>query len=369
MSNRSEVQKIISYFFNDNNFNFKGFGSGHIHDTFLIEFNGKSNHDFILQKINHLIFKDVAGMMQNIDLVTKALKRKLEQLNNSDFKTTEIVETKEGELYYEDSNGNYWRIFTFISNSISFDKVTSEIQAFEAGYAFGIFQKLLSDFPAEKLSVTIPEFHNMKYRFANLRKAVKNDKYNKVVHVKTEIEFAESRSVEMITLYQMIEDGIIPLRVTHNDTKFNNVLLHNDTKKVLGVIDLDTVMPGSVLYDFGDAIRTIINTREEDESDLRKIFVSLPFFEAFAKGYLQETLHLLTEKEIRYLVIACRYMTFIMGLRFLTDYLEGDIYYKTKYKEHNLQRAKAQFKLVACMEEKSILMETIIRKLVTDNFK
>ncbi|UZR98337.1 phosphotransferase enzyme family protein [Chondrinema litorale] len=357
------ITNIIHLFFPTNHFTYQLFGSGHIHDTFLVELDGNKDDRYILQKVNHHVFKDVEGMMQNIDLVTKTLKNKLDQVQDNQFKTTEIISTSENKLYAKDEMGSYWRMYSFLSNSTSYDKVTDKIQAFEAGYAFGKFQKLLSDLPADKLVATIPDFHNMKFRINNFNKAIDADKVDRVKDVSKEIAFVKQRASEMIWMYELIEKGDIPLKVTHNDTKFNNVLLDKETQKGLSVIDLDTVMPGSVLFDFGDAVRTIVNTKDEDEEDTSTISVSLAFFEAFAEGFLKEVRANMNQAELDNLVLCGRYMTFIMGLRFLTDFVEGDVYYKIKNPLHNKQRAKAQFALIERMEEYEEEMQTIIDKL------
>lgn len=354
------IEKIISEFqIGEGEFNHKPFGSGHINDTYLLE-GEDPQQKYLLQRINHEVFRNVEGLMQNMHLVTTHLKRKLSVAKDGHFTTVSIIPTRQGKLYHQDEKGNYWRVQTFIPNSTTYDTVTTEAQAFEAGYAFGKFQHLLRDIPVVSLKETIPDFHNMAYRFRNFAAAIEKDPLGRKASVMEEIRFALNRKQVMENLYAHVSQGDVPLRITHNDTKFNNVLLDKDTHHAICIIDLDTVMPGVAWYDFGDSVRTIVNTAEEDEKDLEKIEVNLSLFEAFTKGYLQETSSLLTELEIDQMAFSAHYMTFIMGIRFLTDYLEGDVYYKTKHEHHNLQRCRAQFRLVSQMEAHADEMKKIV---------
>lgn len=324
------------------------FGSGHINDTFLITTN--QDVKYLLQRINHRVFTDVAGLMRNMQLVTQHLREKLDEDISHQFTTPEIIPTRDGKLYYQASD-DYWRVLSYIPNSVSYDLVTSEEQAFQAGYGFGYFQKLLNDLPADFLAITIPDFHNMESRFQKFHRAISEDAVGRKSQVRVEIAFALERQAAMESWYRLVADQVFPLRVTHNDTKFNNVLLDQYSQQAICVIDLDTVMPGVVGYDFGDAIRTIVNTAEEDEEDLAKINVNQSYYRAFAKGFLQELGPFLTQAEKENLAFSANYMTFIMGLRFLTDYLQGDVYYKVQHPEHNLLRARNQFTLVSKLEE------------------
>ncbi|MDF9796943.1 Ser/Thr protein kinase RdoA (MazF antagonist) [Catalinimonas alkaloidigena] len=369
IGDKFQVDEIISKFkVGDDDFDYKPFGSGHINDTFLVFDNQHGEADeatqrkYLLQRINHEVFRDVDGLMRNMNLVTTRLQSELGKSEEMDFTTVRIIPAHDDKLYYLDSWGNYWRMQTFIPNSTTYDRVTSEKQAFEAGYAFGKFQLLLENIDVNSLKETIPDFHNMEYRFKNFEAALQKDAVSRKASVEKEILFALARQEEMENLYEQVKNVKVPIRITHNDTKFNNVLLDKHTHKAICVIDLDTVMPGVIWYDFGDSIRTIVNTADEDEVDLAKIEVDINFFEAFTQGYLQETALLLTELEVNQLAFSSRYMTFIMGLRFLTDYLSGDVYYKTKHEHQNLQRARAQFKLVSQMERKSNEMEEIVLK-------
>lgn len=341
------------------------YGSGHINDTFLIR-NLDASPDYLLQRINHQVFKDVEALMTNIWQVTNHINQKLALPENKDtgFQTITIIPDIHGQLYYQDAEGYFWRMQTFIPHSISYDVVSSDAQSFQAGKAFGKFQALLYDLPGETLKETIPDFHNMESRLAKFTQALEADSTGRRSSVEKEIHFIWERQQEMLAMYQHISNGDFPLRITHNDTKFNNVLLDKNTQQAVCVIDLDTVMPGVVHFDFGDAVRTIANTAAEDEKDTEKIRVNLQFYEAFARGYLQETSFFLSSVEIEHLWFSAHYMTFIMGLRFLTDYLSGDVYYKIQHPEHNLQRVRAQFKLLSSLEEQHTTIQAMISRVI-----
>lgn len=338
------------------------FGSGHIHDTYKVTQKAKGEN-YLLQYINHKVFKDVTGMMQNIQLVTEHLSQKLDVLTYPSFFTLKIVPTLDGKPFFYKSAYGYWRVYTFVENSIGYDRATSAQQAAEAGKAFGLFQALLADMDASQLVATIPNFHNMVFRLQNLDNAIKLNKAGRLNEVKGLLQFVESRRQSMRAFYKEIEQGKVPNRITHNDTKFNNVLLDAETQKAKAVVDLDTAMPGTLLYDFGDAIRTICNTREEDEPIVESIDFAIPFFKAFTKSYFKEVGQTITPKEKEMLVFSAKYMTMIMGIRFLTDFLEGDVYYKTNHKQHNLNRVRAQFKLIELIEEKEVELQRIVEKI------
>ena len=352
--------KVLSAFLNDP-CEIVSFGTGHIHNTYKIT-KQTTGESFLLQHINHKVFKDVAGMMQNIKQVTAHLAKRLDN-KYPGFTTLEVIPTLDNQLFFYQKNYGYWRLCTFIENSIGYDKAISAQQAAEAGKAFGLFQALLSDMQATQLNTTIPDFHNMAYRIDNLDKAVITDAKGRLQEVSTEISFVNTRRKQMIEFYQEIASGKLPIRITHNDTKFNNVLLDVKTHQAKAVVDLDTVMPGSLLYDFGDAIRTICNTCEEDEADTENIDFSIPFFKAFSESYFKEVGQTLTQKEKSLLVFSAKYMTMIMGVRFLTDYLEGDVYYKINHKKHNLQRVKAQFRLIEVMEKNEKALQRIVDEI------
>ena len=337
------IQNIIPY------------GSGHINDTYKVETDEKN---YLLQRINHEIFKNIEGLTDNIVKITTYLNQKIEK-DNLLMQSLKINKTADGKYIFRDDSGNYWRLFDFVENSISYDLVKNREIACEGGRAYGWFVNILNDFPVNELVETIPDFHNAKFRIGNFRKAVRNDIVNRSRGVKYEIEALEERTGEMMHLYSLAQDGKIPMRVTHNDTKFNNVLFNKKGKGIC-VIDLDTVMPGFVFYDFGDAIRTFTNTANEDEQDLEKVSVNMDLFEGFAKGFLSQAKAILTPLEIDNLAFSTRYIAYEQSIRFLTDYLEGDIYYKTKYPEHNLHRAKTQLKLLESLEGNFEKMKGIV---------
>lgn len=350
----------------------KPFGTGHINDTFLIRNSDKNYPDYLLQRINHHIFKDVEGVVVNIARVSAHLDSKLK----NDFKSEKSVEqvltlipTLEGVLYLKDEDGNYWRMYEFIANSISYDLVESPKQAFEGGEAFGRFQLMLADMDTALLTETLANFHNITFRLANYKKALTADIANRAKDVSEEIALIKEHEEWMCSLYKMGEDGLLPKRITHNDTKFNNILFDKNDN-VICIIDLDTVMPGYVAYDFGDAIRTLVNTAEEDEADLTKINVNMPLFKAYADGYLKEAVNFLTKDELKSLYYAVFLFPYMQAVRFLTDYLQGDTYYKIAYAEHNLVRTKAQFKLFkelyAQKEEISKILEESALKAIAD---
>ena len=334
---------------------FKPFGSGHINDTYRLINADSGGNDYLLQRINHHVFKDVPLLMNNLRNVTRHLRQKV----NSDKNALIIIDAKSGCPYFKDDEGNYWRVFYFLKGTKSYDQVETEKQAFEGGKAFGRFVALLSDLDTSLVKDSIPNFHNIEYRLANLQKAIEEDKAGRLKSVQPEIEFINSHSAKMSKILQLGKAGILPKRIIHNDTKFNNVLLDGDDRAQC-VIDLDTVMPGFVAYDFGDSIRTIINTVAEDGADTDAIDLNIPLFEAYTRGYLQETKGFLTQPEKDSLIKGVLLMPYIQAVRFLTDYLDGDIYFKIHSPDHNLQRTRTQFALVKKLEENQELLEQII---------
>src|SRR6185312_2954276 len=339
----------------------KPFGSGHINDTFRVV--TSPGDGYLLQRINHFVFKDVPGLMDNIANVTRHLKEKLAGFPgaNPAKEVLTLVENKDNGYYIDDEAGNYWRVFLFLKDTKSYDLVKTEKQAFEGGKAFGRFQALLADMDPSLIVDTIPNFHNIEYRLSNLDKAIAADSQNRVGDVMPEIEFIDRRREQMKHILLSGRAGILPKRITHNDTKFNNVLLDKHDRAQC-VIDLDTVMPGYAAYDFGDAIRTIINTAPEDEPDLARIGLKIPLFTAFVKGYLEQTASFLTDPELNSLIEGALLLPYIQGVRFLTDYLDGDNYFKIHFPQHNLQRARAQFKLVEKLENEKENLNAIILK-------
>ena len=359
------LKKIAEQFnLNGNVDKIEPFGNGHINDTFKIFISEPELPDYILQRKNHLVFKDIPGMMQNIVRVTNHIREKLEKEQAEDISKRVIthIPCVDGNYFHKDSKGNYWTVFLFIPGSKSVEKIENYSHAYLAGKGFGKFQEQLADLPGDPLNETIIDFHNIEFRYRNFRKALEINYQNRVTETQSEIKFALQHEAEMHTLIKGQKAGDIPLRITHNDTKINNILF-DEKGEILCVIDLDTVMPGLVHFDFGDAIRTAACTTEEDETDLNKITINLEIFEAFAKGFLEETKSFLTDKEISLLAHAAKFMTFIMGIRFLTDYLEGDVYYKIKHPKHNIERARAQFKLVSEMTKNEDKMNRIIQQL------
>ncbi len=325
-------------------------GDGHINDTYRVTgLNGAGEEKhYILQRINTTIFRDVDQVMQNIQGVTSFLRG----FAGDPREVMQLVCTREGSAYYRDAQGGCWRLYIFVEDSLCLKTPESTEDFRQCALAFGRFQNMLKDFPVEQLSETIPDFHNTPKRFARLMDAVARDPLGRAAQVRQEIAFAVAREDFYSILTDLNAKGVLPTRVTHNDTKINNVLLDKDTRRALCVIDLDTVMPGLAANDFGDSIRSGAVTAKEDEADLSKIHLDLTMYRAFLEGFLEGCGGQLTPEEIRCLPIGAKMMTAECGIRFLTDYLEGDTYFKIHYPEHNLVRCRSQFKLVADMEAK-----------------
>jgi len=341
------------------------YGSGHINDTFKVDTRQSAAPDYILQRINHQVFKNVPKLQENILRVTMHLRKKLESIPGSDpdRETLTLISGPDQLPYYHDADGNFWRMYLFIRDNKSYNRVQIPDQAYEGGKAFGRFQRLISDLEGNPLFETIPHFHDMAMRLDTFFETIHRDPHHRTKKARDEIRFVEQRAEEMKKIQQLGQAGFIPERITHNDTKFNNVLLDlND--KGLCVIDLDTVMQGYIHYDFGDAIRTSTNTADEDESDLSRVKMDLQLFKSFSEGFLKETGLLLNKTEVEHLAFSSRMMTFIIGLRFLTDYMDGDHYFKIQREDHNLSRARTQFKLVGSMEEQAQQMEDTINGIV-----
>ncbi|MGW8315100.1 MAG: phosphotransferase enzyme family protein [Bacteroidales bacterium] len=339
-------------------------GGGHINDSYHLVNSEKGKPDFLLQRVNHYVFKDVELLMKNMAIVTDHIASIIRKTDpeNLDRKSLRIIPTKNGDSFYKDPEGNYWRVLNFIQDHVVYERATDPEIAYEGARMFGNFTFLLSGVDAGKLGDTIPRFHNIKWRLSNLRDSIREDAAGRVGLVKDEIRYVEKSADLMSTIQELGEKGTIPLRVTHNDTKINNVLFDRN-KKGLCVIDLDTVMPGYVHYDMGDGIRTFTNTGEEDDENLENIRMDLDLYKAFASGFLDSTRDILTPAETDTLVYAGLLFPYIMGVRFLTDYIAGDVYYKIKHKEHNLVRARAQLKLAQDGESKLDRCKEIIRSL------
>ena len=341
------------------------YGSGHINDTVrltcALENGGQKR--YILQRMNDGIFKNPVELMENVMNVTSFLRKKIvERGGDPERETLNVIRTVDGDNFLKDEDGDFWRMYIFIENATSFDMVRTPEDFYNSAVSFGNFQLLLQDYPAATLHETIPNFHNTVSRFADFKKAVEEDVCGRAKEVQDEIRFVMEREADTHVICDALANGEIPLRVTHNDTKLNNIMIDNETGKGICVIDLDTVMPGSALYDYGDSIRFGASTGAEDEKNLELITCDMGLFEIYTKGYVEGCGGSLTEKEIRMLPMGARLMTLECGMRFLADYLQGDVYFKIHRPEHNLDRARTQFKLVADMEKKWDEMAGIVEK-------
>jgi hypothetical protein len=340
------------------------FGSGHINDTYRLTFETEDGtKHFILQRMNRKVFLKPVELMENIRGVTAWLRRKIEEAGGDpERETLNVVETSDGQPYYVDSEGEYWRCYHFIEHASCYDQVKDDNDFYQSAVAFGHFQSLLSDYPAETLHETIPDFHNTVDRFAKFQAALAADACGRAKDVQEEICFVLERESLAHVLCDMQSSGELPLRVTHNDTKLNNIMIDDATGKGICVIDLDTVMPGLAVHDFGDSIRFGASTGAEDEQDLSKISCDLHLYEVYTKGFIEGCGGALTGREIDMLPMGAILMTFECGMRFLTDHLEGDHYFRIHRENHNLDRARTQFKLVKDMEEKLDAMKAITEK-------
>lgn len=345
-------------------FSWERYGSGHINDTFrLVCRDEGSAKQYILQRINHEIFTDPVSLMKNIAGVTAFLREKITaQGGDPDRETLNITKAKDGKNYFKDSDGNYWRGYAFIEGATTYDKVRNPEDFYQSGKAFGHFQRQLAEYPADQLSETIVDFHNTPARLLTFKKAVEEDRCGRAHLVEDEIKFVMDRAGEAGLAMEMLKEGKLPLRVTHNDTKLNNIMIDDSTGEAICIIDLDTIMPGLSIFDFGDSIRFGANTADEDEPDVSKVSLSLPLFEIFTKGYLEGCQGSLTPEEKAMLPMGAKLMTLECGIRFLTDFLQGDTYFRISRENHNLDRTRTQFGLVADMEKKWKEMEEIVRK-------
>ncbi len=328
------------------------YGYGHINDTYAVYVHrdGSVNR-YILQRINDYVFKDPVALMENVTRVTRHLRKKIQASGgNAERETLNVVPTVRDRTFYLSPQGNYWRGYIFIKDAQTYQNVVNMAHIYNAARAFGRFQAYLSDFPADQLHEVIPDFHHTRKRFETFEKVLDADPVNRAHSVKEEIDFIEARAEETSVLVDMKAQGELPERVTHNDTKFNNVMIDNETGEGICVIDLDTVMPGLALYDFGDAVRSAANSASEDEPDLSKVYIDLEVYAQIAHGYLDAARDFLTPMEIEYLPFAAKLMTFENAIRFLTDYLEGDVYYKIHRERQNLDRCRTHLKLVRDMD-------------------
>jgi hypothetical protein len=333
------------------------YGSGHINDTYCAVFHQQAQPmRYILQRINTGIFRNPIALMENIQRVTSHLAAKSAAEPDRGRRVLTLIPARGGHAWYVDAEGGYWRAYRFIEDAHTYDAVESAQQAYQAARAFGHFQKLLVDLPAPLLHSTIPDFHNTPRRFAAFEEALAADAVGRAIHVRAEIEFAFARRF----IAAVLLDANLPERVTHNDTKFNNVLLDDATGEGICVIDLDTVMPGLSLYDFGDMVRTTTSPAMEDEQDLSKVTMQFPMFEALLRGYLSSAGNFLTKAEKQHLAVAGKVIAFEQGIRFLADYLTGDTYYKIHRDGHNLDRCRTQFRLVESIEQHEEAMNRLV---------
>jgi Ser/Thr protein kinase RdoA (MazF antagonist) len=337
------------------------FGNGHIHDTFAVTLRtpGGSRRE-VLQRVNHHVFRDVPAVQRNIELVTAHVRAKLSGAADLERRVLTFHQTHQGGTFHRDEDGNFWRLCPLLEGTVSHDNLSGPEQAEEVARAFGEFQLLLADLDAGQLAETIPFFHDGPRRLAAFRAAREADVKGRVAGAGPEIAFVEDRADVYRVLADEVAAGRIPVRITHNDTKVNNVLMDEATGRAVCVIDLDTVMPGLAVYDFGDMVRTGANSGDEDDRDLNRVSLDEARFEAMLRGYLASAGGFLNAAEREHLVFACRYFALLIGTRFLTDHLAGDTYFRIHREDHNLQRARAQFKLAASIEAR----ETALRALV-----
>ncbi len=335
----------------------KPLGEGFINDTFVVKTEGNAP-DYILQRKNHVIFPDVPGMMENIKAVTEHIKTKV---SDPLRETLTVIPAKDGKLYVQEGE-NYWAVCLFIPGTTSPLRADTPYLAYQGGLGTGRFQALLADFD-KPLNETIKGFHNIRWRFLQWDETIAADPVGRVEHLQEEISWIESRRKEMMDFWALVEDGTIPMHVTHNDTKISNILFNESDGSMLCMIDLDTVMSSTSLNDFGDAIRSYTNTGAEDDRNLDNVGMSLEMFKAYAEGYLHEQKASMVQSELDHLAFSARYITFEQVLRFLMDYIDGDRYYKIAYHDHNLVRTHAQYKLLQSMEEQYEQMCGIIRNI------
>ena len=340
------------------------YGTGHINDTYCAVFHQEGRPvRVILQRVNTDIFKNPAALMENISRVTSHVATKLQDQSDSHRRVLTLIPSRDGQAWHREEDGHCWRMYRFIEDAHTYDSVQSPQQAFQAAHAFGQFQSLLADLPAPRLQDTIPDFHNTPMRFAAFERAVAADTANRAALAKSEIEFAFARQ----SIAGVLLSAGLPERVTHNDTKLNNVLFDDATGEALCVIDLDTVMPGLSLYDFGDMVRTATSPAEEDESDLAKVTMQFPMFEALVRGYLSTAGSFLTQEEKQHLAFAGKLLAFEQGIRFLADHLAGDPYYKVHRPGHNLDRCRTQFKLIQSIEQQEEAMNQLVNELISES--
>lgn len=337
-------------------------GSGLVNDTYRME-TADDGPDYVLQRINHHVFRDVELLQRNIERITSHIRRKLVEAGEAepDRKVVRLIPLRDGALYLKEGE-DYWRVMVLVPRSRTHESIDDPRLAYDTGVAFGRFQSMLSDLPEGALGATIPDFHNIEFRLRTFRETVRRDPAGRLAGVNWLVDELLSRSGPMCRAEELYRQGVLPKRVSHCDTKINNVLFDEEDRP-LCVIDLDTTMPGFVISDFGDFIRTAANTGAEDDSDLDRVGVDMEIFRAFSRGYVASTADFLTPVEKELLPFGARLLTYMQTVRFLTDYLDGDHYYKTAYPEHNRQRSLAQFRLLQRIEEREPEMAAFIASL------
>jgi len=363
--NRYDLKDICSHFRIEETFvEAVPYGTGHINDTYASTFSTDSGTvRYIHQRINHAIFRNAEKLMENIERVTAHVQKKVTEQGGDPLRESlNLVPAEDGLSFFRDSSGNFWRTYIFIERARTYDIIEKPVHVSNASAAFGTFQKILADLPGERLFETIPDFHNTKKRFSTFVQTLEQDPLNRAQEAQPEIDFVLEREQDASVLVDLLEKGDVPERVTHNDTKFNNVMIDDETDEGICVIDLDTVMPGLVMYDFGDSVRIGASTALEDEKDLSKVHMNIALFERLAGGYLKTADEFLTSPEIGNLAFSAKLLTFECGMRFLTDFIDGDNYFKIHREGHNLDRCRTQFKMVGEMEEQMEDMESIIEK-------
>ena len=366
--NRSLEDAVYAFGFGNQCSYVKPFGEGHINETYAVYMPKHDGNDvplYVLQRININVFKNPDQVMDNIFGVTEYLRSIIRRDGGDlDRESLSYIKTKSGDSYFEDEKGQPWRCLHYVPNSVCYQQVEKPEQFYQSALSFGHFLKQLGDYPAESLYETIPQFHDTRKRFRDFEDAQRKDVKNRARLCRQEIDFVLSRKDDCGVLMNQLEEGKLPLRVTHNDTKLNNILFDQDTDKGLCIIDLDTIMPGLAANDFGDSIRFGASTAEEDEQDLDKVHFDISLYDIYVKGYLEMAKDVLTPEEIKSLPWGARLMTLECGMRFLADFLQGDVYFKTAYPEHNLVRARTQFRLVKEMEEQFSEMNKILNKYI-----
>ena len=338
---------------------------GHINDTYVLT-SKKNKHivRYILQRINHTVFRDPPSMMGNIIRVTEHIRSRMQRIDpDMASRQLTVIVSVDDTCFHKDSEGNFWRVYNFIEDAVAYDTIESAELAYEAARMFGWFQKMLVDLPGPALHESICDFHNTPKRFETFQQTLKEDTCSRAKNAKPEINFLFDNAAICDVLLNLAGKGKIPIRVTHNDAKVNNVMLDKNTNKGVCVIDLDTVMPGLSIYDFGDMIRTGTTFADEDERNLSKVAVDLPMFEVFARGFAEQSRHFLTSTEKEHLAFAAKLITFEQFIRFLTDYLAGDVYYKVHREGHNLDRSRTQMKLVQSIIKQEEAMNEVIERV------